>query len=515
MPYEAVPRALSRLARTARETIPIRAEREASRARMGLERAKTEFAIGQAKETTAHRERIWEAGKEPRALAAVKAKKEQEEIARGEETVTAGEFYRGSMAKDLHFIMKHVEPDLAKRLGIVRGAQDPITGKSPMLKHGEPVKRREMPQLRPELLRIYIQQIDPEQFVETLADEANKDQPGHEKAKEMIRKDDQVAIYKHGLKVLRRFAPRRGASPAEIAQYNSQDKYIQGQIKYYQDLKAKKEVERIKATEKKEGTVKFKHYDKEGKPHTEYISKSQIPAAEAEVRKQGGTMEKPEKKEKPGATEFNRLRTLIDKTTNKGEREPTSDQATMINEAAQAIGYEFKKVKGPLRADEKRWWWWDPETKERWTLRKQTGKAATGREKGQGYFGELKRPDGKIFTELSIGVNIDGKEMEIPSLVPTLTQKEIDYLLQGNEVTKQIVGKAVEHAKQRIREGKSPFAQKGEQAGQKVRVKIKPEKIVMPSNINTASKAISWLVKNHNMTEEEAKQTIKQYLIKK
>lgn len=51
------------------------------------------------------------------------------------------------------------------------------------------------------------------------------------------------------------------------------------------------------------------------------------------------------------------------------------------------------------------------------------------REKGLGYFGKLKRPDGNVSTELSIGVNIDGKEIEIPSLVPTLTQEEIDYLL--------------------------------------------------------------------------------------
>ena len=79
-------------------------------------------------------------------------------------------------------------------------------------------------------------------------------------------------------------------------------------------------------------------------------------------------------------------------------------------------------------------------------------------QKGRGYFGELKRPDGKISTELAIGVTFDGKEMEIPSLVPTLDKAEIDYLLDGNKPTAGIVQKAVAHAKTRMASGKNPFA---------------------------------------------------------
>jgi len=81
------------------------------------------------------------------------------------------------------------------------------------------------------------------------------------------------------------------------------------------------------------------------------------------------------------------------------------------------------------------------------------------REKGLGYFGELKRPDGGISTELSIGVNINGKETEVPTLVPTLTKAEINYLLEGNKPTKEIISKAVKHAQERTSQGKSPFAQ--------------------------------------------------------
>ncbi len=90
-------------------------------------------------------------------------------------------------------------------------------------------------------------------------------------------------------------------------------------------------------------------------------------------------------------------------------------------------------------------------------------KRVDGTNKGLGFLGPLKRPDGKISTELSIGVEFNGRETEIPSLVPTLTKGEIEHLLGGGKPTDGIVDKAVAHAKKRFKEGKSPFAQKGEQ----------------------------------------------------
>jgi hypothetical protein len=86
-----------------------------------------------------------------------------------------------------------------------------------------------------------------------------------------------------------------------------------------------------------------------------------------------------------------------------------------------------------------------------------------GTPKGLGYFGPLKRPDGRVSTELSIGVDFDGEETLIPSLVPTLDDGEVKYLLGGGKPTKQIVDKAVLHARKRMRDGKNPFAQEGEQ----------------------------------------------------
>lgn len=85
------------------------------------------------------------------------------------------------------------------------------------------------------------------------------------------------------------------------------------------------------------------------------------------------------------------------------------------------------------------------------------GKRSDGAFKGPGFLGPLKRPDGNVSTELSVGVGIDGKEMDIPLIVPTLTKKEIDHLLKDGEPTDKMVGKAIEHAVKRMKEGKSVF----------------------------------------------------------
>ena len=96
-------------------------------------------------------------------------------------------------------------------------------------------------------------------------------------------------------------------------------------------------------------------------------------------------------------------------------------------------------------------------------LGKDYGKRSDGMAKGRGFLGELKLPDGRIATEYSIGVEIDGKETEIPTLVPTLTEAERkkmveDIIPNGKKVPKAIEEKAVKHAKERMKAGRSPFA---------------------------------------------------------
>jgi hypothetical protein len=86
------------------------------------------------------------------------------------------------------------------------------------------------------------------------------------------------------------------------------------------------------------------------------------------------------------------------------------------------------------------------------------GSRKDGNKKGRGYFGELKRPDGGVSTELSIGVSIDDKEVEIPLLVPTLNKSEVARLLKDKPPTEAIIKKAFDHAIMRMKQGKSPFA---------------------------------------------------------
>ena len=101
------------------------------------------------------------------------------------------------------------------------------------------------------------------------------------------------------------------------------------------------------------------------------------------------------------------------------------------------------------------------------------GTREDGTPKGNGFFGPLQRKDGSndVSTEISIWVKVDGKEMTVPALVPTLSEQEKDYLLatpinkiftQDKKMASSIETKASSFAKQRIAEGKSVFAQNGE-----------------------------------------------------
>ena len=207
--YDQVPRALRSLAQTARQVIPIRAEREATRARMGLERARTEFDIGRAKRTEAHRtrvfeageertaateehrERVWEAGKEPRAVAAVKAKRERAGLERGEQYVTSGHFFGGSGVKDLLQIKDVYLPALKKGAGIEKVA-DPQPGGPTYTKDGEPYKLWQMEQDIPLLTQIFRAHTGGRHVLATIAE--NKEHPWHEKAMIMLAENDELGI---------------------------------------------------------------------------------------------------------------------------------------------------------------------------------------------------------------------------------------------------------------------------------------------------------------------------------
>lgn len=87
--------------------------------------------------------------------------------------------------------------------------------------------------------------------------------------------------------------------------------------------------------------------------------------------------------------------------------------------------------------------------------------------KGDGWLGPIKivNPDGStgVATEYSFGVRINGKETDIPSLVPTLTPEEVklmqtDVIPNGKRVPDAIARKAIDFAKARVARGLGVWA---------------------------------------------------------
>lgn len=90
-----------------------------------------------------------------------------------------------------------------------------------------------------------------------------------------------------------------------------------------------------------------------------------------------------------------------------------------------------------------------------------------GTPKGPGFI-QLQGKDGSVMTEISVGVDAGGIEKEIPTLVPTLSEAEKQYLIDGGDPRKSpsIMTKAIQHAQQRMKDGKNVFAEPGEQSQQ-------------------------------------------------
>lgn len=100
-------------------------------------------------------------------------------------------------------------------------------------------------------------------------------------------------------------------------------------------------------------------------------------------------------------------------------------------------------------------------------------KRADGSEKGMGWLGLRRRPDGNVSSEISSGIQVNGKEMDVPLMVPGLTKPELDYLMTNDpdleknpdffkKMPRSILQKAQNFAKRRIEQGKSPFRQPDE-----------------------------------------------------
>lgn len=84
--------------------------------------------------------------------------------------------------------------------------------------------------------------------------------------------------------------------------------------------------------------------------------------------------------------------------------------------------------------------------------------------KGKGWLGEIKIPNG-VATEYSTqsgAVQLNGKKIDFPTLVPTLSPEEVrlmaeDIIPNKKPIPEEIMQKAIKHANMRIKYGKSPF----------------------------------------------------------
>jgi len=74
-----------------------------------------------------------------------------------------------------------------------------------------------------------------------------------------------------------------------------------------------------------------------------------------------------------------------------------------------------------------------------------------------GWKGEFTDIEGNAVTEMSIGVNINDKETEIPLIVPNSTDSEIQRLLNKKPPTDAMIKKAYDWAVTRIKNNQSPF----------------------------------------------------------
>ena len=109
---------------------------------------------------------------------------------------------------------------------------------------------------------------------------------------------------------------------------------------------------------------------------------------------------------------------------------------------------------------------------EKYTPREERNPKSATRQDGSlksqiGFLGPILNNDGGVMTEFSTDMEVDGNKIEIPSLVPTLTEEEVEYMknMKGGagfnikeipmEMT--IINKARQHAMERLQAGMSPF----------------------------------------------------------
>jgi hypothetical protein len=78
--------------------------------------------------------------------------------------------------------------------------------------------------------------------------------------------------------------------------------------------------------------------------------------------------------------------------------------------------------------------------------------------KGLGFFGAVPHAGGGYSTEISTEFDHNGRTVEAPLMVPTLSAQELRGLLSGADPGDSVYEKAMAHAVMRLQMGLSPFA---------------------------------------------------------
>ena len=130
-----------------------------------------------------------------------------------------------------------------------------------------------------------------------------------------------------------------------------------------------------------------------------------------------------------------------------------------------------------------------------------------GTKKGNGWLGVLRNSKGQAVTEYSMqseAVKVDGKRIDFPMLVPTLNNAEKDAVLAASaneqydkDAFSSAEQKAVDHARARLADGKSVWADESAESGTKQSAKSAPVTKLTPAEKSVGRDAVAMFKKIH------------------
>jgi hypothetical protein len=85
------------------------------------------------------------------------------------------------------------------------------------------------------------------------------------------------------------------------------------------------------------------------------------------------------------------------------------------------------------------------------------GTREDGSAKGTGWLGNIGAFNGSVMSELGASADLDGRRIQFPLIVPTLTPAELTHLRSGGIPTRQIYDKAIQHAIMQMQSGGTAF----------------------------------------------------------